>query len=346
MTSPTTLKVNDFDFELPEALIARYPLSQRSASRLLHLQIGTGAIKDRQFVDILELLQPGDLLILNNSRVIPARLYGQKKTGGQVEILIERLTGSHTALAHMRASKACKPQTIIQLEQGFQLLVTGRSEQLFEVTFLGLPNALQVLQQIGHMPLPSYMTRPDEMADKERYQTVYAAHDGSVAAPTAGLHFDTALLNSLEAKGIQIDYVTLHVGAGTFQPVRTEYLHQHEMHTEFLEVSSKTVEKIKKTKEQGGRIIAVGTTSVRSLEWAAHSGELQAYQGPTQMFIYPGYEFKVIDGMITNFHLPKSSLIMLVSALAGLNQTLAAYRHAIAEQYRFYSYGDAMLITR
>ncbi|MFN7096532.1 MAG: tRNA preQ1(34) S-adenosylmethionine ribosyltransferase-isomerase QueA [Gammaproteobacteria bacterium] len=340
----TLLKVDDFDFHLPDSLIARYPLVQRSGSRLLHLTITTGHLADRCFTDLVDLLHPGDLLILNNSRVIPARLYGEKLTGGKVEILIERLTGMQTAIAHMRASKAAKPGTIIQLEDSFQLVVGDRQGDLFELTFLGVTPAIRVLEQIGHIPLPSYMSRQDEMSDKERYQTVYAKHDGSVAAPTAGLHFDAALFEKLHAKGVQTDYVTLHVGAGTFQPVRVEYLHQHQMHYEYLEISTETVARIKATKRQGGRVIAVGTTSVRSLETAASQGELQAYQGETNMFIYPGYQFKVVDAMITNFHLPKSSLIMLVSAFAGLPQTMAAYQHAINQQYRFYSYGDAMFI--
>jgi S-adenosylmethionine:tRNA ribosyltransferase-isomerase len=342
----TTFKVDDFDFHLPDSLIARYPLTQRSASRLLHLHASTNQINDRTFTDIENLLRPGDLLILNNSRVIPARLFGEKTTGGKVEILIERITDTQTALAHMRASKAAKPGTIIHLENNFQLLVGERQGELFELTFLGTVPAIRILEQIGHMPLPPYMTRQDEMSDKERYQTVYAKHDGSVAAPTAGLHFDAALFEKLHAKGVQTDYVTLHVGAGTFQPVRVEYLHQHQMHYEYLEVSPETVERIKQTKQQGGRVIAVGTTSVRSLETAGRGGELKAYQGETNMFIYPGYQFNVVDAMITNFHLPKSSLIMLVSAFAGLSQTMAAYHHAIAQQYRFYSYGDAMFVER
>lgn len=343
---PTTLKVDDFDFHLPDSLIARYPLAKRTASRLLHLSSTNNQIIDRTFSDMHELLQPGDLLILNNSRVIPARLFGEKSTGGKVEILIERVTGVQTALAHMRASKAAKPGTIIHLEDNFQLLVGERQGELFELTFLGSLSVIQVLEQIGHMPLPPYMARPDEIGDKERYQTVYAKHDGSVAAPTAGLHFDAELLEKLREKGVKTDYVTLHVGAGTFQPVRVEYLHQHQMHYEYLEVSAETVERIKQTKQHGGRVIAVGTTSVRSLETAASSGELEPYQGETNMFIYPGYQFKVIDAMITNFHLPKSSLIMLVSAFAGLSQTMAAYQHAIAQEYRFYSYGDAMFVEK
>lgn len=342
----TTLKVDDFDFHLPDSLIARYPLAQRSASRLLHLHTQSGQIIDRCFADLADLLHAGDLLILNNSRVIPARLFGEKVTGGKVEILIERITSTQMALAHMRASKAAKAGTIIHLENGFQLVVGERQGELFELTFLGAIPAIRILEQVGHMPLPPYMTRPDEMTDKERYQTVYAKHDGSVAAPTAGLHFDAALFEKLHTKGVQIDYVTLHVGAGTFQPVRVEYLHQHQMHYEYLEVSIETVERIKQVKKQGGRVIAVGTTSVRSLETAGNSGELKPYQGETNMFIYPGYQFKVVDAMVTNFHLPKSSLIMLVSAMAGLSQTMAAYQHAIEQQYRFYSYGDAMFVER
>lgn len=339
-------RVDDFDFDLPDSLIARYPLPKRSASRLLHLEPCSQTIADRSFSDLITLLQPNDLLIANNSRVIPARLFGQKNSGGRVEILIERITGAQTALAHMRASKAAKHGTLVELDNGYRLVVGERRGSLFEIRFLGDERAIQVLEKIGHMPLPPYMARPDEAADQERYQTVYAQHNGSVAAPTAGLHFDEPLLEKLQEKGVGIEYITLHVGAGTFQPLRVEYLHQHEMHSEYFEISKETVERIKQTKEKGGRIIAVGTTSVRSLETVAKNGELKPYQGESALFIYPGFQFNVVDAMITNFHLPKSSLIMLVSAFAGLSQIKLAYQHAIAQQYRFYSYGDAMFIER
>ncbi|NNM58789.1 MAG: tRNA preQ1(34) S-adenosylmethionine ribosyltransferase-isomerase QueA [Legionellales bacterium] len=341
-----TQRVDDFDFELPDALIARYPLPTRSASRLLHLDTSSGTLFDRAFSDLVELLHPNDLLIANNSRVIPARLFGQKRTGGRVEILIERITGPHTALAHMRASKAAKSGALVELDEGYRLMVGERHGQLFEICFAGVEHVIQILEKIGHMPLPPYMARRDEIADKERYQTVYAEHNGSVAAPTAGLHFDERLLEKLHEKGVGIEYITLHVGAGTFQPLRVEYLHEHKMHHEYLEISQETVARIKQTKERGGRIIAVGTTSVRSLETAASSGELKPFQGESALFIYPGFEFKVVDAIITNFHLPKSSLIMLVSAFASLPQVMKAYQHAIAQQYRFYSYGDAMFIER
>jgi S-adenosylmethionine:tRNA ribosyltransferase-isomerase len=341
-----TLRVDAFDFHLPDALIARYPLAERSASRLLQLNGQTGAIADYIFRDIAQFIGPGDLLVVNNSRVIPARLFGEKATGGKVELLIERVTGQQTALAHIRASKAPKAGSIILLETGIPITVTGREHELFTVELPGPAPLIEVLEQIGHMPLPPYMARADEKSDRERYQTVYAEPKGSVAAPTAGLHFDEALLQTLREKGVQFAHVTLHVGAGTFQPVRTEFVQEHNMHYEYIEVPQATVEKIQQTKAAGRRVIGVGTTSVRSLETAARSGTLKPYSGETNIFIYPGFQFNVVDAMVTNFHLPKSSLIMLVSAFAGREHILQAYQHAIDKQYRFYSYGDAMFITR
>ncbi len=342
----TTLRVDQFDFQLPEELIARYPMPERTSSRLLHLQAATGQINDKSFSDLPQYIHAGDLLVLNNTRVIPARLFGQKPSGGKVEILVERITRLHTVLAHVRASKSPKEGATLLLENIIPVTVTGRQGELFALQFDTEETAIALIEKHGHIPLPPYMERPDELMDWERYQTVYAQHQGSVAAPTAGLHFDTHLLTTLQQQGVNLAYVTLHVGAGTFQPVRTEYVHEHQMHYEYLEVPAETVQKIQQTKQNGHRVIAVGTTSVRSLETAAKTGELHPYQGETNLFIYPGYQFNVVDAMITNFHLPKSSLLMLVSAFAGYQHIMNAYAHAIANKYRFYSYGDAMLIEK
>lgn len=339
------MNITDFDYHLPSELIAAYPLKQRSQSRLLCLNRKTGEINHSHFFHLIDLLQPNDCLILNNTRVIPARLFGQKETGGQVEILIERLLSSHEALVHIRASKSPKSGSSILLEQNFKLIVEEKIESLYRVKLLSDKNFLKILDQIGHMPLPPYIERADEAQDKEQYQTVYGHIPGAVAAPTAGLHFDEDLLNKIKAKGVEIGEVTLHVGAGTFQPVRVENILEHHMHSEWLEVSQAVCDLIKKTKKQGGRIVAVGTTVVRSLETAAKEGELKPYCGQTKLFIYPGYQFKVIDALITNFHLPRSTLLMLVCAFAGQEHVLAAYEQAIADKYRFFSYGDAMWIA-
>ncbi|WP_020409493.1 tRNA preQ1(34) S-adenosylmethionine ribosyltransferase-isomerase QueA [Hahella ganghwensis] len=337
------MRVDDFDFELPETLIAKYPLSKRSASRLLCMDRKTGQREHRQFQDIEQYLNPGDLLVFNDTRVIPARMFGQKATGGKLEILIERVINSHEALAHIRSSKAPKPGARIQVGE-FSLEVTGRDDALFYIRTLGDAVISDILEQHGHMPLPPYIDREDELADRERYQTVYSKNPGAVAAPTAGLHFDEELLARLEAKGVEFAYVTLHVGAGTFQPVRVESVSDHKMHKEYLEVSKECVEKINLAKTQGNKVVAVGTTAVRSLETAASSGELQPFMGETRIFIYPGYEFRVVDMLVTNFHLPRSTLLMLVSAFAGRENILAAYKEAVAREYRFFSYGDAMLL--
>jgi S-adenosylmethionine:tRNA ribosyltransferase-isomerase len=336
------MKATDFDYELPEELIARYPLDQRSESRLLCLSRQTGAIAHRYFKDLPDLLQPGDLLVFNNTRVMPARLYAQKTTGGQCEVLIERLVNEKQAWAHVRASKAPKPGTVLLIADNTALTVKGREEDLFLVE--SEQPLTTLLMQQGHMPLPPYLQRADEALDQERYQTVYAKELGAVAAPTAGLHFDETILEKLKHKGIESAYLTLHVGAGTFQPVRVENILDHKMHYEYAEVPEEVCKRIAETKTRGHRVIAIGTTSARSLETAALSGKLQAFRGETNLFIYPGFKFQVIDGLLTNFHLPKSTLLMLIAAFAGREQVLAAYQAAIAERYRFFSYGDAMLI--
>lgn len=340
------MRVADFDFALPDELIARFPTPERTASRLLQLDGPSGEVTHGQFRDILHVLQPGDLLVMNNTRVIPARLFGQKASGGRVEILIERLIDARAALAHVRASKSPKPGTALHLDGGGTVQVTGRQGALFELLLEDGLEWLAVLQAQGHMPLPPYIDREDQASDRERYQTVYAQVDGAVAAPTAGLHFDEALLQALRDKGVEQSFVTLHVGAGTFQPVKVEDVQDHVMHAEYIEVSAETVAAVAACKARGGRVVAVGTTSVRSLESAARSGELRPFSGDSDIFIYPGYQYQVVDALITNFHLPQSTLIMLVSAFAGKEAVMAAYAEAIAHQYRFFSYGDAMFVTR
>jgi S-adenosylmethionine:tRNA ribosyltransferase-isomerase len=338
------MRVDDFHFDLPEQLIARYPLAQRSASRLLVLDGPSGELAHRQFADLLEYVQPGDLMVFNNTRVIPARLFGHKASGGKLEILLERLLDSRRVLAHVRASKSPKAGSLIRLEGGGEAQMLARHDGLFELAFS--EDVLPLLERVGHMPLPPYIDRPDEAADRERYQTVYASQAGAVAAPTAGLHFDQPMLDSIRRKGVETAFVTLHVGAGTFQPVRVESIEDHHMHSEWLEVSQSVVDAVAACRARGGRVIAVGTTSVRSLETAARSGELQAFAGDTDIFIFPGYQFRVVDALVTNFHLPESTLLMLVSAFAGYRQTMAAYAAAVEQCYRFFSYGDAMFITR
>jgi len=334
----------DFHFDLPEALIAQQPARERGGSRLLVLDGADGVLQDRHFSDLPSLLRPGDLLVFNDTRVIPARLFGRKASGGQVEVLVERITGEQTVLAHVRASKSPKPGSWLTLEEQIEVAVTGRDGALFALRFPG--PVLELLKQHGRMPLPPYIERAAGEEDAERYQTVYARKEGAVAAPTAGLHFDEAMLEHLKSMGIESAYVTLHVGAGTFQPVRVDDIREHHMHSEYIEVPEAVIEAIARTRTRGGRVVAVGTTVVRSLESAAraHGGELAAYSGETDIFIYPGYDFQVIDALITNFHLPESTLLMLVSAFAGYEHVMAAYRHAVTEQYRFFSYGDAMFV--
>jgi S-adenosylmethionine:tRNA ribosyltransferase-isomerase len=343
------MKLTDFDFELPERLIAKYPAQERTASRMLQLDGKNGDVVHGNFVDIVELLLPGDLLIFNNTRVIPARLFGQKETGGKIEILLERVLSDNTALAHIRSSKSPKEGAKLSLEGDLHATVLGRKDALFHLQFTSEGNIFDLLEAHGHMPLPPYIDRPDEDADKERYQTVYNEKPGAVAAPTAGLHFDEALLETLKNKGINSAFVTLHVGAGTFQPVRVDNIEDHQMHAEYAEVNSDVVELVKQTKARGNRVIAVGTTSVRSIESAAQActdGLIQDFLSDTSIFIYPGFEFKVIDCMITNFHLPQSTLMMLISAFAGRDNVMNAYQKAIDEEYRFFSYGDAMFIEK
>ncbi|MCG4451835.1 tRNA preQ1(34) S-adenosylmethionine ribosyltransferase-isomerase QueA [Pseudomonas sp. MMS21-TM103] len=338
------MRVADFDFELPDALIARHPLAERRASRLLVLDGPSGALAHRQFSDLLEYLRPGDLMVFNNTRVIPARLFGQKASGGKLEVLVERVLDSHRVLAHVRSSKSPKPGSTILIDGGGEAQMLARHDALFELRFA--EEVLPLLERVGHMPLPPYIDRPDDSADRERYQTVYAERAGAVAAPTAGLHFDQALLASIAGMGVESAFVTLHVGAGTFQPVRVERIEDHPMHSEWLEVGQDVVDAVAACRARGGRVVAVGTTSVRSLESAARDGELKAFSGDTDIFIYPGRPLHVVDALVTNFHLPESTLLMLVSAFAGYPETMAAYTSAIAEGYRFFSYGDAMFITR
>ncbi|KJS28996.1 MAG: S-adenosylmethionine tRNA ribosyltransferase [Pseudomonas sp. BRH_c35] len=338
------MQVADFFFQLPDALIARHPLAERRASRLLVLEGETGKLSHRNFADLLDHVRPGDLMVFNNTRVIPARLFGQKATGGKLEILVERVVGNRSVLAHVRSSKSPKAGSKILLDGGGEAEMIARHDALFELKFD--EDVLPLLERIGHMPLPPYIDRPDDAADRERYQTVYAQRAGAVAAPTAGLHFDEALLQMLRESGVETAYVTLHVGAGTFQPVRVERIEEHHMHREWLEVGQDVVDAVAACRSRGGRVIAVGTTSVRSLETAARDGELKPFSGDTDIFIYPGKSFHVVDALVTNFHLPESTLLMLVSAFAGYPETMAAYAEAVAQRYRFFSYGDAMFITR
>lgn len=339
------MRRSDFHFDLPAELIAQRPLPERCASRLLCLDGPTGATRDMTFADLPRLLRRGDLLVLNDTRVMRARLFGRKDTGGRVEILLERLQGEREALAQVRASKAPRAGTGILLAGGERLEVRGREGELHRLHATDVGFAT-LMERHGQVPLPPYIRRPDEASDRTRYQTVYGRREGAVAAPTAGLHFDQALMERLAAQGVGISYVTLHVGAGTFQPVRVERLEDHVMHREWLEVGEKVCAAVHDTRGLGGRVVAVGTTSVRSLETAAAGEGLRPYRGETGLFIRPGYRFRVVDAMITNFHLPESTLLMLVSAFAGHAQVMAAYRHAVHERYRFFSYGDAMFLTR
>ena len=340
------MQVKDFHFELPEELIASFPLEQRSASRLLCLDGDSGELAHRGFTDILDLLNPGDLMVFNNTRVIPARLFGEKATGGKIEALIERVLDQHRVLAHVRSSRSPKPGAELLFEGGAKAIMIGRHENLFELEFCGDTPVFDLLEAHGHMPLPPYMKRDDKLEDRERYQTVYNEKPGAVAAPTAGLHFDEALLAKLDEKGIGKAFVTLHVGAGTFQPMKVERVEDHVMHAEYIEVSQEVCDAVKVTRARGGRVVAVGTTSVRSLESASQNGEIEPFYGDSSIFIFPGYQFKSVDLLITNFHLPESTLLMLVSAFAGYAHTMNAYKVAVEQQYRFFSYGDAMFISR
>ena len=340
---PTPLRRSDYGYVLPEELIAQAPPAQRGASRLLVLDGANGQRRDRWFRDLPELLRAGDLLVRNTTRVLPARVHGHKDSGGRVELMLERVTGEVTALVQLRASKATPPGRRLHLPGGATALVTGQEGGFVTVQF-DRP-VVAYLEAHGEMPLPPYIRRAGEAADRERYQTVFAREPGAVAAPTAGLHFDEAMFARLAACGIAVADVTLHVGAGTYQPLREEQLEGHELHPEWLEVPQATVDAVARTRAAGGRVIAIGTTVVRSLETAARDGELQAYAGYTRLFIHPGFVFRVVDAIVTNFHLPESSLLMLVSAFAGRTQVLDAYQHAVDQRYRFFSYGDAMFVT-
>jgi S-adenosylmethionine:tRNA ribosyltransferase-isomerase len=345
------MQLSDFHFPLPNELIARYPTKHRTDSRLLVLDGDSGDIQHKRFTDLLDLLNPGDLLVFNDTKVLPARLWGQKETGGKIEVLVERVVDADTVLAHVRASKSPKAGSKLFLtkdQQSTEVLATievvGRQGALFELRFVDGGDSLTVMRSIGHMPLPPYIDRADELDDHERYQTVYAKQEGAVAAPTAGLHFSEFFIEQCLAKGVDSTFVTLHVGAGTFQPVRVQNIKEHTMHAEYIEVSQGVCDKVRRTRENGGRVIAVGTTAVRSLESASHTGELKPFSGDSHIFIYPGYSFVSVDAMVTNFHLPESTLIMLVSAFAGRENVLQAYNTAVADRYRFFSYGDAMFV--
>jgi len=340
------MKTSDFRFDLPEELIAQYPSEQRSASRLLALNGNDGSLQDLQFTDLMTLLEPDDLLVFNNTRVMPARLLGQKDSGGRVEVLVEQVLDQERVLAHVRSSKSPSAGRKLVLEEQLEVEVLGRHEALFELKFLDTSSVVETLEAIGRLPLPPYIEREVDRSDLDRYQTVYAQNTGAVAAPTAGLHFDEAMLARIEQAGIETAALTLHVGAGTFQPVRVDDIRSHQMHSEVIEVSEQVCQQVKAARERGGRVVAVGTTSVRALESASQKGEIAPFEGETDIFIYPGYEFKSVDAMVTNFHLSESTLLMLVSAFAGREQILNAYQHAIAQRYRFFSYGDAMFITR
>jgi S-adenosylmethionine:tRNA ribosyltransferase-isomerase len=346
-------RIDTFDYSLPEELIAKKPLAERTDSRLLHCTVADNALHDMHFNDLVEWLQPGDVLVLNNTKVIPARFFGQKQSGGRIEGLLERIVDPQTALVHLKSSKSPKAGTILELEGGYDIEVVGRDEDLFECVIRASKDGeplswLEYTDRHGHIPLPPYIDRADQEEDRERYQCVFHDPDapGAVAAPTAGLHINETFLAAIQAKGVQVTYVTLHVGAGTFQPVRVDSLDKHIMHSEWCSVSKETAELINDTKQNNkGRVVAVGTTSVRTLESSVDDkGLLTACEGHTNLFIRPGFKFKVIDALITNFHLPKSTLLVLICALGGYDFMMQAYRHAVVEKYRFFSYGDAMLI--
>lgn len=340
------MQLSDFKFILPDELIAKYPSPTRSACRLLSLDGESGNIKHGVFTDILDEIHSGDLLVFNNTRVIPARLYGKKKSGGKIEVLVERILENNRVLAHIKASKSPKTGAELLLgdDTSVEAIMLARHDTLFELQFPG--DVLAILDKIGHIPLPPYIDRPDDHADKELYQTIYNEKPGAVAAPTAGLHFDQSLLEKLKQKGVEMAFVTLHVGAGTFQPVRVDNIETHIMHAEYAEVPQSVVDAVVACKARGNNVIAVGTTSVRALESAAQKTKhIEPFFDDTRIFIYPGYHFNVIDSLITNFHLPESTLIMLVSAFAGYENTMKAYQEAVNEQYRFFSYGDAMFLS-
>ncbi len=340
------MRRDEFSYQLPEELIAQFPTEQRGSSRLLVMESLSGELTDLEFSKLPGLLKVGDLLVFNDTRVIPARLFGNKETGGKVEILLERILDDQRMLAQLRASKTPKPGSMIYLQDDIKLELMEREDDMFVLDVIGEMTVLELMQQLGHVPLPPYIQREDNVEDMDRYQTVYARNPGAVAAPTAGLHFTDELMHEITEQGIDSVFVTLHVGAGTFQPVRVDNIEEHQMHSEYLEVSADVCDKVKQCKAMGGRVIAVGTTAVRCLETAVQASELKPYKGETDIFIYPGYEFKVIDALITNFHLSESTLLMLVSAFAGRDNIMDAYQHAIEQRYRFFSYGDAMFILK
>lgn len=340
------MRTDDFDFELPDHLIAQFPPAIRTASRMLHVDPHRQQLSDRQFIDLPNYLRAGDVLVFNDTRVIKARLYGQKASGGQVELLVERVINDHEALTFIRASHAPKPGSQIFITDAIALTLVAREHDLYRVRFEVMQTVLEILEEYGALPLPPYIERAADRADDARYQTVYARHPGAVAAPTAGLHFDEATLTQLDTMGVIRAHVTLHIGAGTFQPVRVDNIADHIMHSERYRIPQATVAAIACAQKNGGRIVAVGTTSLRALEAAAQSGPLQAGEGETSIFITPGYQFQVVERLLTNFHLPKSTLLMLVSAFGGVAMMRLAYAHAVAQKYRFFSYGDAMLIER
>ena len=338
------MQKSEFRYELPPELIAQRPAEPRGASRLLVLDAARGACRDLGFADLPTLLRPGDLLVFNDTRVIPARLYGEKETGGRVELLVERLLDTHRVLAQLRASKPPKPGQRLTLEGGVTVRVLARRGEFFELAFEAGQPVLEILERAGHVPLPPYIARPDEPRDRERYQTVFARDPGAVAAPTAGLHFDAILLARLDAMGIERAFVTLHVGAGTFQPLRVDDIRSHKMHAEYLRLDRRACDRVNAARASGRRVVAVGTTVVRALESAAKEGRVTPFEGETDIFIFPGYRFQIVDALVTNFHLPESTLLMLVCAFAGKDAVLDAYRHAVERRYRFYSYGDAMFV--
>jgi len=340
------MRLDDFDYHLPAELIAQAPAAERSASRLLHLDGVTGELRDRRFAEVIELLRPGDLLVLNDTRVIKARLTGRKATGGRIEVLIERVLDQHHAQAQVRASHAPQAGSVLLLNDAVEAQVVDRHGDLYRLRFAGDADVFTLPDRHGSVPLPPYIAHTPDAGDEARYQTVYAKAPGAVAAPTAGLHFDAALLDALRARGVGAAYVTLHVGAGTFQPVRVQDLAAHQMHGEWYNLPQATVDALRATRAAGGRVVAVGTTSLRALETAAAGGEPVAGDAETKLFVLPGYRFRIVDRLITNFHLPKSTLLMLVSAFGGIDNIRRAYQHAIALRYRFFSYGDAMLIDR
>ncbi len=335
---------SDFNYSLPRERVAQYPVSPRTTSRLLHLDSARGEYRDLRFTDLPNLLQAGDVLVFNDTRVVPARLFGRKDSGGRVEALIERFHDAQHALAQVRASKPPRPGQRIHLEGNVSVVVLHRAGEFYELEFPSEAPVVEILERIGHVPLPPYIDRADESADRERYQTVYARQPGAVAAPTAGLHFDETMLGRLKEMGVESVFVTLHIGAGTFQPLRVDDIREHRMHAERVCISQGACERINNAKKAGRRIVAVGTTVVRTLETSAKNNRVSPFEGETDIFIFPGYRFKIVDALFTNFHLPESTLLMLVCAFGGRENVMNAYRHAVKQKYRFYSYGDAMFI--